>query len=320
MLRARIHLPLAGNKNAFKIGEKLFKDTATPPRMIYDCFGFFNELELLELRLNELAGVVDKFVLIESTKTHTNKPKPLYYAENSSKFSAFHDKIIHVVVKDLPDSDDAWLLDNYQRNCFGRGLVNCRPDDWILISDMDEIPRPEVVQKLSREIPYDDNFFANIAHGALSSKLTQAIFHRRGLRRHLRKNHPYVWRFEMQQYSYFLNCRVENPMFGTRMMRYRDFTRAEEMRYSGYKTVKDAGWHFNSMGGVERIRLKMFSFCHQEFNKPEFTSPEHIAKCINNAESPVGRDIKLKFVPIDDTFPRFVREHPEKFTDWIKPL
>ena len=55
--------------------------------MIYDCFTFFNELELLELRLNELADVVDKFVLVEATQTHTNKPKPLHYLENRARFS-----------------------------------------------------------------------------------------------------------------------------------------------------------------------------------------------------------------------------------------
>ena len=54
--------------------------------MIYDTFMFFNELELLELRLNELNGVVDKFVLVEATRTFTNKPKPLYYAENKQRF------------------------------------------------------------------------------------------------------------------------------------------------------------------------------------------------------------------------------------------
>lgn len=74
--------------------------------MIYDCFTFFNELELLELRLHELADVVDKFVLVEATKTHSNKSKPLYYWENRSRFGEFHDKIIHIIVDDLPDAKD----------------------------------------------------------------------------------------------------------------------------------------------------------------------------------------------------------------------
>jgi hypothetical protein len=57
--------------------------------MIYDCFPFFNELELLEVRLNELDGLVDKFVLVEATRTFAGQPKSLYFAENRDRFAAF---------------------------------------------------------------------------------------------------------------------------------------------------------------------------------------------------------------------------------------
>ena len=90
--------------------------------MVYDCFTFFNELELLELRLHELAGVVDKFVLVEATRTFTNKPKPLYFQENRARFAAFENKLVHVVVADLPDSSDAWVVERFQRNAIGHGL------------------------------------------------------------------------------------------------------------------------------------------------------------------------------------------------------
>jgi|ERR1022692_989649 beta-1,4-mannosyl-glycoprotein beta-1,4-N-acetylglucosaminyltransferase len=121
--------------------------------MIYDCFTFFDELELLELRLHELGDVVDKFVWVEATKTHSNKSKPLHYQENRVLFQAFHDQIIHVVVDDMPDSNDSWVLENFQRKCIARGLVNCRPEDFILVSDLDEIPRATTVAKVSREWP-----------------------------------------------------------------------------------------------------------------------------------------------------------------------
>lgn len=70
--------------------------------MIYDCFSFFNELDLLEIRLNTLDKVVDKFILFESTLTHTGNPKPLYYAENKDRFAKFSDRIVHIVVNDFP--------------------------------------------------------------------------------------------------------------------------------------------------------------------------------------------------------------------------
>ncbi len=289
--------------------------------MIYDCFTFFNELELLELRLHELAGVVDKFVLVEATQTHSNRPKPLYYQENRDRFNTFQNQIIHIVVDDLPQSSDAWVPENFQRNCIGRGLTDCRPDDFLLVSDVDEIPRASVVEKMSREIPFDDNLFSNAIHSALNSQVVKGIFHRRGLRRRLRFNHPFVWRFEQTIYRYFLNCKSLNPPFsyGTVMLRYRDFSTAEEMRHTGYKTVADAGWHFTWMGGVERIVKKIQSFAHQECNQPQFTKPERIKELIESGRYLFNGSDQLKFVPMDETFPRYVLTHPEKFKDWIHP-
>jgi beta-1,4-mannosyl-glycoprotein beta-1,4-N-acetylglucosaminyltransferase len=71
----------------------------------------------VELRLHELADVVDRFVLVKATQTYTNKLKPLHYQENRARFGEFHDKIIHAVVDDLPDAINPWVLENYQRNC-----------------------------------------------------------------------------------------------------------------------------------------------------------------------------------------------------------
>lgn len=290
--------------------------------MIYDCFTFFNELELLELRLHELAPVVDKFVLVEATQTHSNKPKPLYYQENRSKFSAFHDRIIHVVVDDLPVSHDAWVPENFQRNCIARGLTGCRPDDFVLISDLDEIPRATVVKRMTGEIPFHDNWLANAAHAALNSKPVKSVFHRKGFRRRLRKNHPFIWRFEHTLYRYFMNCKSLQPPFsyGTVMLRYRDFSIAEEMRHSGYRTVPDAGWNFTWMGGVDRIIKKIQSFAHQEANRPEYTDPARIEELIGRGSYLFGDTDKLQFVPVDETFPRYLLDHREKYSHWIKPV
>ena len=69
---------------------------------VFDCFMFFNELDLLEIRLIELSELVDRFVLVEATRTHTGFQKPLYFADNKSRFASFLDRIIHVIVDDLP--------------------------------------------------------------------------------------------------------------------------------------------------------------------------------------------------------------------------
>ena len=123
--------------------------------MTYDCFSFFNELDLLEIRLNTLDKIVDKFILAESLFTHTGRPKPLYYAENKERFARFNDRIVHVVVDDFPNMPDnmpirekAWIRENWQRNAIVRGLPkDIKDDDILLISDLDEIPHPDYVKK-----------------------------------------------------------------------------------------------------------------------------------------------------------------------------
>jgi beta-1,4-mannosyl-glycoprotein beta-1,4-N-acetylglucosaminyltransferase len=290
--------------------------------MIYDCFTFFNELELLELRLHELAGVVDKFVLVEATQTHTNQPKPLHYQENRARFSAFHDKIIHVIVDDLPQSSDPWIPENFQRNSIARGLTHCRPDDFVLVSDLDEIPRATTVEKMSREIPFNENFFPRAAHAFLNSRTFLSVFHRRGLRRQLRKHHPFVWKFEQDFYRYFLNGRSLRPprSFGTRMLRFRDFSCAEELRHSGYKIVRAGGWHFSWMGGVRRIQEKLAAYAHQERNRPQIAATENIEQSLREGKMFFEPEQRLEFVPLDDSFPKYLLAHPEKFSDWIQPV
>jgi beta-1,4-mannosyl-glycoprotein beta-1,4-N-acetylglucosaminyltransferase len=280
--------------------------------MIYDTFMFFNELELLELRLNELAGVVDRFVLVEATRTFTNKPKPLYFAENRARFAAFADKIIHVVVEDSPDCADPWRVAEFQKNAIGRGLRGCATDDMVLVSDADEIARADAVKEAA----------GLLAGGScpLHAILKSGVV-RKTCRRVLRKRHPFVWRFAQLSCAYFLNCVSEaQPWTGTRMLHFRDFTTADEIRYTGHRLVENAGWHFTYLGGVERIRQKIASFAHQEFNTPEYTDPQRIAERLRNGQSIFDGTQKLQFVALDESYPCYLREHPERFTGLIQLL
>ena len=110
---------------------------------VFDCFPFFNELDVLEIRLSELDALVDHFVIVEATHTHTGKPKPLYFAEHRQRYAQFSRKIIHVVVEDLPlEPSDHWVREIYQREAIMRGLGDADPNDRIITSDCDEIPKP----------------------------------------------------------------------------------------------------------------------------------------------------------------------------------
>lgn len=283
--------------------------------MIYDTFMFFNELELLELRLNELSQVVDKFVLVEATRTFTNKPKPLYYAENKERFSKFNDRIIHIVVEDSPNSDNPWVLDRFQKNCIIRGLQNARPDDIILISDADEIPRAETIRDVCGKLVFNNNPFANLFHSFLKSKPTRTIF-----KRLLRKYHPYVYKLEQTVSCFYLNLVDDVLWYGTRLLFFRDFTLADEIRYTGRKIISNGGWHFTYMGGISRIKQKLQSFAHSEFNKPEFLDDNYLLDCLRKRKIFFMPDRELKVVPIDDRFPKYIQENREKFKDWILPV
>ena len=116
--------------------------------MVYDSFQFFNELDILYLRMNILDEVVDKFVISESTVTFSGARKPLFYAQNKEMFRKFEHKIIHNVVEDTPMDCDAFTRDHHQKCAVARGLAGARPEDVVIFSDVDEIPNPETLKKL----------------------------------------------------------------------------------------------------------------------------------------------------------------------------
>ena len=132
--------------------------------MIHDCFLFFNELDLLEIRLNVLNKYVDKFVIIEATRTHSGLEKPLYYLQNKNRYKLFWDKIIHIVVDTFPSKfNTRWELENYHRNGATEYIQQCSDDDIILLCDVDEIINPECLKNVIRRIqkkPHSIVYFA----------------------------------------------------------------------------------------------------------------------------------------------------------------
>ncbi len=120
--------------------------------MIVDAFSFNDEVDLLEVRLRELERVADWFILVEATETHSGQPKPLHYLRQRSdpRFQPFLDRIIHVVVDDLPGEDPANRA-AYQRLQIARGLElfgELGDDDLLIVSDLDEIPRAVVIETI----------------------------------------------------------------------------------------------------------------------------------------------------------------------------
>ena len=96
---------------------------------IYDCFCFFNELELLEVRFNELWDSVDYFVLVESSQTHQGQEKPLIFWENRHRFEKYWDKVIYVDLTEPLDTDDSWIIEGFQRDQILQGLSQCQDEE-----------------------------------------------------------------------------------------------------------------------------------------------------------------------------------------------
>lgn len=199
--------------------------------MLYDCFLFFNELEILDLRLRIL-GDVDRFVILESDKTFSGKPKPYVFEENRSRFKSFLPKIVHVKHKDVLRTTNPWDREIDQRNSIEEGIREAKEEDVIMLSDVDEVPPPEVLGNLTCE------------EGLIA--FSQTLFY------------------------YFLNLQGK-LWVGTRAFKkgYLFGKTLERIRRAPPQKTISGGWHFTYQGGESKILEKLDSFSHQEANTPE---------------------------------------------------
>ena len=219
------------------------------PRRIYDAFQFFNELDILEIRLHELQNVVHRFVLVEATRTHSNQLKPLFYELHKQRFAKFHKKIIHIIVEDLPNSTDPWVLENFQRNTILRGLSEAHPNDLVIIADVDEIPSSYVLDAVRS------------CDGPTSPTWLYTRFF----------NFKFEWEF-LGQWKHPQVVRVANLIPGAAGSVTPQQVRMGAMTPSHTK-IESAGWHCSFFSDAEGIIDKVKAFTHQELNRAVRQSP-----------------------------------------------
>lgn len=273
-------------------------------KMIYDSFQFFNELDILLLRMNILDDVVDRFVISESTVTFSGASKPLFYEENKEMFKKFEHKIIHNVVDDTPMDCDAFTRDHHQKCAVARGLEGCKPEDIVIFSDVDEIPNPDTLKEI----------FPKVEDGKIYM-LAQRLF--------------YCF-LDMEEISGRLLSvtgefeGVEKPMWlGTKVCRYsmlKQYT-TEELRNKEQQAVgvrvPNGGWHFSYMGGgknqsvEDRVKYKIKSAAHQEYNNRSTLSK--VRNNIKKHQDIFGREAEMVQVKIDESFPVYLRENIDKY-------
>ncbi|MBO5144116.1 MAG: glycosyl transferase GT17 family protein [Lachnospiraceae bacterium] len=273
--------------------------------MVYDCFQFFNELDILKIRLNVLSPVVDKFVISEATETFSGLKKPLYYEENKELFAEFADKIIHVVVEDTPEGDTHYR-DTFQKNAVTRGLKDCTDEDIIIFSDLDEIPNPDKIREILQNFQDDKIyhfaqrlFYCYLNMEEVSGNLLSYAGEFEGVARK-------KW-IGTKMLSYKL-LREQNLLLGE--------LRFPERKEIGIR-VEDGGWHFGYMGGKgekdikKRVQEKVVSAAHQEYNSKHVLS--QVTDQIKDGKDIFGRNAQFVRCEIDESFPEYIRTHQDEF-------
>lgn len=256
---------------------------------IYDGFLFFNELDLLEIRLNILNNVIDHFIIVESSITHQGNPKPFIFEENKDKFAEFLPKIIYIKVVNTPNdfvnlpiinsstfeeqifvniyedikktklfnraTEQHFGRDFFQKECIKLGMKNAKEEDILLSADLDEIPNPEVLKRLS-EFFEPDQFYTFV------------------------QTH-YCYYLNMLHYSHIDNSKhnheINTNWKGTRMGTWgktKNYS-LNELRAQDNNEIIESGWHFSWMGGIDRVKNKLQSYSHKENNQ------NHIIENVN---------------------------------------
>lgn len=270
--------------------------SAMPGRRIFDCFQFYNEIDLLELRLIELAPVVDRFVLVEARYTHAGDEKPLYFEQNQHRFAAYLDRIDHVIVEDDPGGF-SWKREGHQREAISRGIADLADDDMILISDVDEIPRRSAIAAL-RKMPAD------------------------------------LYSLQLANHLYFLDLKSSEPWISAAAAPGRLIKRigVNPIRYLVKQgigsAIEDAGWHLTWMGGRDAFYAKIRAYAHRE-NRAGFEAmgdsdarlQRFYASGAFDAGLVPGMWSNLERLAIDEDFPIGIREQMNEFRarGWLCP-
>lgn len=243
---------------------------------VIDCFLFYNEYDILELRLEELFDVVNYFVIVEANITFSGLKKEWNFENNKKRYEKYLSKIIYIKCDDL-QGNNAWEIEYAHRNSISKCLHLFNDTDIILISDVDEIPRREYVEQI--RIP------------------------------------RLPLRFVMDFYNYNFNCRV-TPEWksGTVALSKINLTENSPQFYRMIQNlpyIEKAGWHFSWFGDVEQCKDKIKSFAHQELNNEiTLTNLKERMKKYEDYYPESGRNWKFSHIYLQASLPKSIKKLP----------
>ena len=293
---------------------------------IYDCFMYFDEDMLLDLRLNILNSYVKRFIITEATYTHNGTKKKLNFDLN--KFNKFKDKIEYIIV-DTPPPDilpieqndtkekrgeklilNGYARDNYQRNNLNRGLKNIDDEDIIIISDLDEIPNLQGVN------------FKNIKEKINIFK--QKMFYYK-LNLHIE---DFVWSGSKAcKKKYFISPQWLRNIKSKKYSKWRIDLWMSKKKYINVNLINNGGWHFSSIRTPEELEKKLLNFgVHYEYEESGMDI-NNLRKLINekvvmydhNVDQKGNRwSAKTKLKKIANNFlPNYICENLNKYEKWL---
>ena len=291
---------------------------------IYDCFMYFDEDIVLDVRLNFLNEFVDQFVIIESEYNHRGEKRvPLFKID---KFKKYKDKIKYILINDIPpgieiinkeDEDvyrksifNASKRENLQRNQILKGLTEANEEDWIIISDLDEIPN---LSKINLKNTKDKLIFFN----------QHMMYYKFNL-----KLNDYIWvgskacKMKNLQSPQWIRD-IKNKNYGW----WRIDIFFSNRKYNNILFVEEGGWHFSYLKNPKGIEKKLKSYLHHIDYDLNPVGVEGIEKMINNKrtiynikadqkENKFDGINKLSKININ-LLPSYILENKDKFKDWI---
>lgn len=295
--------------------------------MIYDCSLFFNELELLELRLSLLYDIVDCFIIVEMNHDHHGNEREFILEKHKAEFSRWWDKVIYVQEENLPYMYEGnkkcfdWRIENFHRQCIFKGLTKVNPalDDIVLISDADEIINPYILTHID-DVPVKITGQLNKKNQlrglAYIFSLYPKRLHKIMLKKELILNDVLsIMPVSCNQtmYYYFLNNRSSVKWHGTVLCKMNHFSMPQQLRNlrNVYPSIDNAGWHFSYFGGLERIKKKINATVEGEAHR---VSDQYIEECLKTGK--MLWEGKNEFIPLEkigiqlDFLNKYIQKYP----------
>ena len=264
---------------------------------IFDCFQYFNEDHMVDLRMNILNDDVDFFVISESTKTHQGESKKLNF--KIENFKKYKHKIIYIVADFNGEKDfishkgGESLIEQHQRNNILNGLTKAYDEDLIILSDSDEIPD---LTKLNQIKP--NTKFTAYSQMMFMYKLNLQNLNESnwiGSKVCLKKNLPNLQKLRDLKFKNYPFWRIDKK---------------------GLQII-NGGWHFSFLQTPQDIAKKIKSYSHGEFNTRENTDEEKIEAKIKEGKDIFNRGFNLKKINIDCSFPDYIVKNQDLLKDWI---